>query len=87
MQHTLKASCVALGLLAWGVASVMFDEDTRRKLSLVSSQEEVWSDLYKDRHHDSITSETLDTVEEEGRRSMIEGLQALENFIDPGPAG
>lgn len=66
----------------------MFDEDTRRKLSLVSAQEEVWSDLYTDRYQDnSITSETLETLEVEERRSTIEGLQALGNFIGAGSAG
>ena len=87
MYYTLKTNGVVLGLVAWGVASVMFDEDTRRKLSLVGSQEEVWSDLYADRQHDSITSETLDTLEEEGRRSTIEGLHSLQKIIDSGPAG
>ena len=83
----IKFDDVVLDFVAWGVASVMFDEDTRRKLSLVSAPEEVWSDLYADRYQDdSITSDILGTLEVEERRSTIEGLQALKTFIDAGPA-
>lgn len=69
------------------MASVMFDEDTRQKLSLVSAEEGVWSQLYADRqHHDSIVSDKLDSLEMEARRSTIEGLQALAKFTGAGLA-
>lgn len=74
------------------MASVMFDEETRRKLSLVSAQEGVWSDLFEDeqkRDLKRLNTDTLRTEEEEARRSTLEGLQALATFIDAraGPAG
>jgi hypothetical protein len=69
------------------MASVMFDEDTRRKLCLVSAEEGVWSELYADRQHrDSIVSDKLESLEMEARRSTLEGLQALSKFIGAGPA-
>ena len=63
----------------------MFDEDTRRKLSLVSAQDEVWSDLYGDRQMgdlERLAADTLETAEVEARRSTIEGLQALAKILD-----
>lgn len=66
----------------------MLDEVTASKIRLVSTQEEAWSELYVDgQDRDSITTDTLGTLESEAHRSTIEGLQALAKFIDAGPAG
>jgi hypothetical protein len=74
---------------AWGVASMMFDEDTRRKLSLVSAEEEVWSALHdQDAQGKSDPAGTTRyqpplpvTCESEERRSTIEGLQSIARFV------